>query len=102
MKRNLGRKIVSKIEDSDKWLCFECNPVQIRELRLKYFSILAFWKKVDEKVKIKKEAKKKREAAKNRTDCLTKTYQLASQCNLISKNFVTKNSENWAKTSGKI
>merc|ERR1739842_37096 len=38
-----------------------------------------------------------KEKAKNRSDCLTKTYQLASQCNLISKNFVTKNAENWAK-----
>merc|ERR1712210_35626 len=97
VKRNLGRTAVSKIEDSEEWKCFECEPKQVREQRLLFFSILAFWKKVDEKVKKRVDAKKAKEKAKNRSDCLTKTYQLASQCNLISKNFVTKNAENWAK-----
>merc|ERR1712083_600888 len=76
--------------DSEDWKCFECVPEQLRELRLLYFSILAFWKKVDEKNAKKKAARVAREKAKNRTDCLTKTYQLASQSNLIAKNFVTK------------
>jgi hypothetical protein len=93
---------VSKIEDSEEWKCFECEPNQLREQRLLFFSILAFWQKVDEKVKKKVEAKKAKEKAKNRSDCLTKTYQLASQCNLISKNFVTKNAENWAKNPSKL
>ena len=93
---------MSKIEDSEEWKCFECEPKQVREQRLLFFSILAFWRKVDEKVKKKVEAKKAKEKAKNRSDCLTKTYQLASQCNLISKNFVTKNAENWAKNPSKF
>ena len=93
---------MSKIEDSEEWKCFECEPKQVREQRLLFFSILAFWKKVDEKVKKRVEAKKAKEKAKNRSDCLTKTYQLASQCNLISKNFVTKNAENWAKNPSKF
>merc|ERR1712083_368366 len=97
VKRNLGRKIVTKIEESEDWKCFECVPEQLRELRLLYFSILAFWKFVDEKNAKKKAARVAREKAKNRTDCLTKTYQLASQSNLIAKNFVTKRAENWAK-----
>ena len=102
VKRNLGRTAVSKIEDSEEWKCFECEPKQVREQRLLFFSILAFWKKVDEKVKKRVDAKKAKEKAKNRSDCLTKTYQLASQCNLISKNFVTKNAENWAKNPSKF
>ena len=93
---------MSKIEDSEEWKCFECEPKQVREQRLLFFSILAFWKKVDEKVKKRVDAKKAKEKAKNRSDCLTKTYQLASQCNLISKNFVTKNAENWAKNPSKF
>ena len=102
VKRNLGRTAVKKIEDSEEWKCFECEPKQVREQRLLFFSILAFWQKVDEKVKKKVDAKKAKEKAKNRSDCLTKTYQLATQCNLISKNFVTKNAENWAKNPSKL
>ena len=101
VKRNLGRKVVSEIEEADHWKCFECKPEQLRDHRLLYFSILAFWKKVDEKNAKRVQARKEREKAKNRTDCLTKTFQLAAQCNNISKNFVVKNLELWAKNPGK-
>lgn len=93
IKRNLGRQKVSEIEDSDDWKCFECEPQQVKQLRLLYYSIYQFWQNVDEKI-AKKEEKAKR---KNRTDCITQTYNLAHQVNNLSKKFLSKNKESWHK-----
>ncbi len=96
IKRNLGRQVVSKIEECDTWKCFECNLKQLSKLRLLYYSIYKFWLKTDEDL-AKAKAKVER---KNRTDCITKTYHLAVQANRLSRNFVTKSSASWQKNPG--
>ena len=97
IKRNLGRNSFSRIQDNDNWKCFECKPKQLRDLRLLYYSILQFWNHIDDKLAKKEKAKAEREKAKNRNDCLTKTFQLAGQCQSLYKNFVTKNLDAWSK-----
>ena len=85
VKRNLGRKSVTKIEEADNWECFECKPFQLKDLRLLYYSILQFWQHFDEKLKAK-EAKK----ALKKENCISKSISetkttLHQQINLLSK-----------------
>ena len=85
VKRNLGRKSVTKIEEADNWECFECKPFQLKDLRLLYYSILQFWQHFDDKLKAK-EAKK----ALKKENCISKSISetkttLHQQINLLSK-----------------
>ena len=73
IKRNLGRKAVTKIEETDEWKCFECEPSQLAELRLLYYSIYQFWKHVDEKLKAKKAKKAQKEE-----NCISKSVSEAT------------------------
>jgi hypothetical protein len=39
IKQNLGRAEVTKIEETDEWLCYECDPKPIRAIRAGYYAI---------------------------------------------------------------
>ena len=82
---------VTDIEESEEWKCFECDPVQLRTLRLLFYSIWQFWIKVDEKIKKRETAK----AKKNRTDCITKTIHLAEQNHTLSRRLLSKKTTAW-------
>ena len=85
IKRNLGRKSVTKIEETEDWECFECQPFQLKDLRLLYYSILQFWQHFDDKLKAK-QAKKalKEENCISKSIAQTKTT-LYQQINLLGK-----------------
>ena len=85
IKRNLGRKSVTKIEETEDWECFECKPFQLKDLRLLYYSILQFWQHFDDKLKAK-QAKKalKEENCISKSIAQTKTT-LYQQINLLGK-----------------
>ena len=99
MKRNLGRKEVSRIEDSSDWQCFECKPDQLRQQRLLYYSILNFWKKHDEKLAKKEKAKSQKEKVKARSDCITRSLSDASDCANLEKTILNKESKKWSQIS---
>ena len=66
VKRNLGCKVVSIIENCCDWQCFECKPEQLLQQRLLYYSILNLWKKQDEKLDNMEKAKSQKEKFSHR------------------------------------
>ncbi|XP_071500793.1 uncharacterized protein [Diadema antillarum] len=56
IKRNLGRKEMSRIEKESKWQCYVCNPLPLKELKAKCSSLLS---NLSRKVKTQKEKQEK-------------------------------------------
>ena len=100
IKRNLGRKAVTKIEETDGWECFECKPFQLKDLRLLYFSILQFWRHFDEKLKerkAKKALKKENCVSKSISETRQTLYKHISLVGKINCEDKLAGAENYAK-----
>ena len=100
IKRNLGRKAVTKIEDTDEWECFECKPSQLTELRLLYYSILQFWRHFDEKLKAKKAKKAQKEEnciSKSIAEATSHLYKQISLFRAVNCSDKLEAAENFAK-----
>ena len=49
IKRNLGRRKVTEIEESDTWSCFICDPKQIWKQRSMFYSLWSYQKTINDK-----------------------------------------------------
>ena len=64
IKRNLGRKAVSTIEEDDDWRCLACEPDQVRAPRALFYSIYQYWVRERAKAEKRQERLNKRKGVR--------------------------------------
>ena len=100
MKRNLGRKAVSAIEEDDDWRCFECEPDQIRVPRALFYSIYQYWVRERAKAEKRQERlnkKKSGDCSDDDDDPVMSLLNNAEQAANILKDYIKNEQGKWRR-----
>ncbi len=119
----MGRNEVTKIEDADRWFCYECKPKPLIQLQSLYYSFVKFWEADEAKAKRKAEAQQEEASSRKSfstndssvvkvklpflnkkpkkpksSDAITKTLSDADVSLSLVKTLLDKERDDWTKS----
>ena len=102
IKRNLGRKAVTAIEEDEDWRCLECEPDQLRVPRALFYSIYQYWVRERAKAEKRQERLNMKKSASDEDDPVMGLLEHAEQASTILSDYIKNEQGKWRRRRGLI